>query len=200
MNGHGSGEMKSRWPVDPRFRKLPRGTSITTSTSGASGQVSRARWRQVTLAMARAYPMPPDSGQLKGRALAEELGLIGEVLLTMQAFYANISPGNSAVDTGKKCGSLPGASTGIVTDDTAQARAGYCATQGEFGQPRLVRKARLYLVAGRAQKQQRTAGEASAVTVASVHSAPARMPAARVDSSESGSRHCPAPHIPGSPS
>ena len=46
--------------------------------------------------------MRPDSGQLKGRALAEELGLIGEVLLTMQAFYANISPGNLAVDTGEK--------------------------------------------------------------------------------------------------
>jgi hypothetical protein len=28
--------MKSMRPVDPRFRKLPRGTSITTSTSGGS--------------------------------------------------------------------------------------------------------------------------------------------------------------------
>jgi hypothetical protein len=30
-------------PVDPRFRKLPRGTSITTSTSGGSGDGSR-KW------------------------------------------------------------------------------------------------------------------------------------------------------------
>src|ERR1700676_5213453 len=31
--------MKSMWPVDPRFKKLPRGISITTSTSGGSGNV-----------------------------------------------------------------------------------------------------------------------------------------------------------------
>jgi len=34
--------------------------------------------------------------------LAEQLRLIGEDLLTMQEFYANISPGNLAVDTGEK--------------------------------------------------------------------------------------------------
>lgn len=36
MNGQGSGEMKSTRPLDARLTKLPRGISITTSTSGAS--------------------------------------------------------------------------------------------------------------------------------------------------------------------
>jgi len=42
LNGHGSGEMKSPWPVDPRLRKLPCGISITTSTSGGSAAASGA--------------------------------------------------------------------------------------------------------------------------------------------------------------
>ncbi len=33
--------MKSTWPVDPRLRKLPRGTSITTSSSGTLGTAWR---------------------------------------------------------------------------------------------------------------------------------------------------------------
>jgi hypothetical protein len=49
--------MKSTWPVDPRFRKLPRGTSITTSTSGGSGDASRARgWLSFAYFTAQAYP------------------------------------------------------------------------------------------------------------------------------------------------
>src|SRR6266446_1126355 len=34
--------MKPTWPLDPRFKKLPRGTSITTSTSGGSGDALEA--------------------------------------------------------------------------------------------------------------------------------------------------------------
>jgi hypothetical protein len=33
LNGHGSGEMKSSRPEDPRLTKLPRGISITTSST-----------------------------------------------------------------------------------------------------------------------------------------------------------------------
>jgi hypothetical protein len=36
LNGHGMGETKSRRPVEPRFKMLPRGISMTTSTSGDS--------------------------------------------------------------------------------------------------------------------------------------------------------------------
>jgi hypothetical protein len=66
--------------------------------------------------------MRPDSGQPKGRTLAEEPGLIGEVLLTMQAFYANIAPAIRLSTPAIKCECQPAVSTGIVTDDTAQAR------------------------------------------------------------------------------
>jgi len=49
--------MKSTWPVDPRFRKLPRGTSITTSTSGGAGDASLAGgWLSFTSFTAQAYP------------------------------------------------------------------------------------------------------------------------------------------------
>src|SRR2546430_9910924 len=34
--------MKPTWPLDPRSKKLPRGTSITTSTSGGSGDALEA--------------------------------------------------------------------------------------------------------------------------------------------------------------
>ena len=43
----------------------------------------------------------------------------------MQAFYANIGHGISAVDAGEKNGSQPGVSTDIVTNDTAQARGAF---------------------------------------------------------------------------
>ena len=51
--------MKSMRPAEPRLRKLPLGTSITTSTSGGSGDAWRTAGGQSSLAfMARAYASP----------------------------------------------------------------------------------------------------------------------------------------------
>ena len=51
--------MKSTWPVDPRLRKLPRGTSITTSSSGAIGSAWRPPGRlSASWFTAKDYTLP----------------------------------------------------------------------------------------------------------------------------------------------
>src|SRR5690349_18535687 len=63
------------WPVDPRFRKLPRGTSISTPPSGGSGDAWGVRgWLSLAFYTTTAYPtapndVPPSAEALRGNPL-----------------------------------------------------------------------------------------------------------------------------------
>jgi hypothetical protein len=58
LNGQGSGETKSTRPLDPRLRKLPRGTSITTPTSIGCGAGWSPGGALLRVGMRAAYSRP----------------------------------------------------------------------------------------------------------------------------------------------